>query len=61
MRELAWGSLPPWAQRHTFELQSDYFNPDEFCYDWANGWASINYKGFLENLSISALVADGNF
>lgn len=55
------------ARGHTLEantlITGDYFKfSDEFGYDWANRVSSINYKGVLsENISISALFADGNF
>lgn len=44
-------------------LTSDYFKfSEEFGYDWANRVSSLNYKGILgENLSVSVLLADGNF
>lgn len=52
---------------HTLEantlITSDYFKfSDEFGYDWANRVSSLKYKGVLsENLSITALITDGNF
>lgn len=44
-------------------LTSDYFKfSEEFGYDWANRVSSLTYKGILgENLSVSVLIADGNF
>ena len=35
---------------------------DQFGYDWANRISTLRYKGILgENLSLTALLADGNF
>ena len=35
---------------------------DQFGYDWANRISTLRYKGILgESISISALIADGNF
>lgn len=60
---LAWEIAPGHKLSANTLITSDYFKfSDEFGYDWANRVSSINYKGILgENLSISALVADGNF
>jgi hypothetical protein len=60
---LAWEIAPGHELSANTLITSDYFKfSDEFGYDWANRVSSINYKGILgENLSISALVADGNF
>ncbi len=60
---LSWELAPGHKVSANTLITSDYFKfSDEFGYDWANRVSSINYKGVLgENLSVSALVADGNF
>lgn len=55
------------AKGHNLEvntlLTSDYFKfSEEFGYDWTNRVSSAKYRGVLsDNLSIFALVADGDF
>lgn len=55
------------AKGHNLEantlLTSDYFKfSEEFGYDWVNRVSSLKYRGILnENLSLSALFADGDF
>ncbi len=60
---LSWEIAPGHNIQANTLLTSDYFKfSDEFGYDWANRVSSINYKGIVsENLSVSALIADGNF
>jgi hypothetical protein len=60
---LSWELAPGHKVSANTLITSDYFKfSDEFGYDWANRVSSINYMGVLgENLSVSALVADGNF
>ncbi|MDG1278734.1 MAG: carboxypeptidase-like regulatory domain-containing protein [Algoriphagus sp.] len=60
---LAWEIAPGHNLNVNTLITSDYFKfSDEFGYDWNNRVSSATYRGILgENLSISALVADGNF
>ena len=55
------------AQGHTLEANTlltgdEFLFSDQFGYDWSNRVSSLRYRGILgENLSLSALLADGEF
>ncbi|GMQ28121.1 TonB-dependent receptor [Algoriphagus confluentis] len=55
------------AQGHTLEANTlltgdEFLFSDQFGYDWTNRVSSLRYRGILgENLSVNALVADGDF
>jgi hypothetical protein len=55
------------AKGHQLEFNTlmtgdDFKFSDQFGYDWANRISSVRYKGILgERISLSALMADGNF
>ncbi len=49
-------------EANTLVTGDDFQFSDQFGYEWANRISSLRYKGILgENISISALLADGNF
>jgi hypothetical protein len=60
---LAWEIAPGHNLNVNTLITNDYFKfSNEFGYDWANRVSSMTYKGILgDNLSVVALVADGNF
>ncbi|WP_026967952.1 TonB-dependent receptor [Algoriphagus terrigena] len=49
-------------EANTLVTGDDFQFSDQFGYDWANRISSLRYKGVLsENISVTGLVADGNF
>lgn len=49
-------------EANTLVTGDDFQFSDQFGYEWANRISSLRYKGILgENISISGLLADGNF
>ncbi|MFN3998097.1 carboxypeptidase-like regulatory domain-containing protein [Algoriphagus sp.] len=49
-------------EANTLVTGDDFQFSDQFGYEWANRISSVKYKGILgENISISGLLADGNF
>ncbi|GAA0879923.1 TonB-dependent receptor [Algoriphagus jejuensis] len=49
-------------EANTLVTGDEFQFADQFGYDWANRISSLKYKGVVsENISVSALVADGNF
>ncbi len=49
-------------EANTLMTGDEFQFSDQFGYEWANRISSLRYKGVLgESISISALVADGNF
>ncbi|MDO8966178.1 carboxypeptidase-like regulatory domain-containing protein [Algoriphagus sp.] len=49
-------------EANTLVTGDDFQFSDQFGYEWANRISSLRYKGILgENISITGLLADGNF
>lgn len=49
-------------EANTLVTGDDFQFSDQFGYEWANRISSLRYKGIVsENISVTALLADGNF